>query len=131
MHLSTRLWAEVRAYGESWEGPISMDVAAWLRFPTRSEVGSNEWAQDHAGWLHGIRSFSGRPCLALDLVEEFRPVIVDSVVLTLLNKRMLRLADFVVDTLGVSAEPMNGAKSSLRNLRSDESARGDPSALRL
>jgi len=51
---------------------------------------------DHfVGYLHS--SFYGRPALALDLVEEFRPVIVDSVVLTILNKRILTLKDFVVE----------------------------------
>lgn len=49
---------------------------------------------DHfVGFLHS--SFYGRPALALDLVEEFRPVIVDSVVLNLLNNRMLTQQDFV------------------------------------
>jgi CRISPR-associated protein Cas1 len=37
----------------------------------------------------------GRPALALDIMEEFRPLIVESTVLTLLNNRMLGLADFV------------------------------------
>ena len=51
---------------------------------------------DHfVGYLHS--SVYGRPALALDIMEEFRPVIVDSVVLTMLNKRMLTLADFVVE----------------------------------
>jgi len=51
---------------------------------------------DHfVGYLHS--SFYGRPALALDLVEEFRPIIVDSVVLTMLNKRILTLNDFVVE----------------------------------
>ncbi len=51
---------------------------------------------DHfVGYLHS--SFYGRPALALDILEEFRPVIVDSVVLTLLNNRMLTPADFVVE----------------------------------
>jgi CRISPR-associated protein Cas1 len=49
---------------------------------------------DHfVGYLHS--SFYGRPALALDLVEEFRPVIVDSVVLNMLNNRMLTPEDFV------------------------------------
>lgn len=47
------------------------------------------------GYLHS--SVYGRPALALDLMEEFRPVIVDSVVLTLLNNRMLTRDDFVVE----------------------------------
>lgn len=51
---------------------------------------------DHfVGYLHS--SFYGRPSFALDLIEEFRPVIVDSVVLTLLNNRMLTPGDFVVE----------------------------------
>src|SRR2546421_8799553 len=51
---------------------------------------------DHfVGYLHS--SFYGRPALALDLMEEFRPIIVDSAVLTMLNKRMLTLDDFVVE----------------------------------
>ncbi|GMV34426.1 MAG: CRISPR-associated endonuclease Cas1 [Chloroflexi bacterium CFX1] len=37
----------------------------------------------------------GRPALALDLVEEFRSLIVDSVTLTLVNKRILTSEDFV------------------------------------
>ena len=37
----------------------------------------------------------GRPSLALDLMEEFRPVIADSVVLTLINNSMLTPADFL------------------------------------
>jgi len=36
----------------------------------------------------------GRPALALDLMEEFRALIVDSVVLTLVNKRILTPDDF-------------------------------------
>src|SRR6266568_2129672 len=47
------------------------------------------------GYLHS--SVYGRPALALDLMEEFRPLIVDSVVLTLLNNRMLTKEDFVVE----------------------------------
>ena len=51
---------------------------------------------DHfVGYLHS--SFYGRPALALDIMEEFRPVIVDSVVLTLLNNRMVTPDDFVIE----------------------------------
>lgn len=51
---------------------------------------------DHyVGYLHS--SFYGRPALALDIMEEFRPIIVDSVVLTMINKRMLTPDDFVVE----------------------------------
>ena len=46
----------------------------------------------YEGFFHADKY--GRPALALDLVEEFRSVIVDSVVLTLINKEMLTLKDF-------------------------------------
>jgi CRISP-associated protein Cas1 len=37
----------------------------------------------------------GRPALALDVMEEFRPLIADSVVLTVINNRMVTPLDFV------------------------------------
>lgn len=47
----------------------------------------------YKGFFHSNRH--GKPSLALDLLEEFRPVIADSVVLTLLNNDMLTHDDFV------------------------------------
>src|SRR6266700_1756079 len=47
------------------------------------------------GYLHS--SVYGRPALALDLMEEFRPIVVDSIVLTLLNNKMLTSDDFHVE----------------------------------
>ena len=47
----------------------------------------------YVGFYHQPRF--GRPALALDVMEEFRSLIVDSTVLTLLNNRMLGLSDFV------------------------------------
>ena len=44
------------------------------------------------GYLHALRP--GRPALALDLIEEFRPVIADRTVLTLLNRSQLTSDDF-------------------------------------
>jgi CRISPR-associated protein Cas1 len=41
------------------------------------------------------RSRYGRPALALDLEEEFRPLIADSVVLSLLNNGEIREKDFI------------------------------------
>jgi CRISP-associated protein Cas1 len=38
----------------------------------------------YLGYLHGIRS--GKPALVLDLMEEFRPLLVDRLVLTLFNR---------------------------------------------
>ncbi|MGR9054007.1 MAG: type I-C CRISPR-associated endonuclease Cas1c [Gammaproteobacteria bacterium] len=44
-----------------------------------------------SGFLHQLRS--GRPSLALDLAEEFRPM-VDRFVLSLINKRQMAVKDF-------------------------------------
>ena len=44
------------------------------------------------GFLH--RDRPGRPGLALDLMEELRPVLADALALTLINRRQLRAADF-------------------------------------
>ena len=46
----------------------------------------------YVGYLHEVRY--GRPSLALDLMEEFRSVLADSVVLSLLNNRRVTLEDF-------------------------------------
>jgi CRISPR-associated protein Cas1 len=46
----------------------------------------------YVGYLHS--SQFGKPALALDVVEPFRPLVADSVVLTLLNNRMLTEGDF-------------------------------------
>lgn len=56
----------------------------------------------YLGYLHLERY--GRPSLALDLMEEFRPLVVDAVVLSTLNKRLLALTDF-------TTEPVSGAVS--------------------
>jgi CRISPR-associated endonuclease Cas1/CRISPR-associated protein Cas4 len=47
----------------------------------------------------------GRPALALDFMEEFRPLIVDSVVLTCLNSEIIRKDDFIYRNNGVSMKP--------------------------
>lgn len=46
------------------------------------------------GFFHVGRH--GKPSLALDLMEEFRAIIADSVVLTLINTEMLTIKDFLV-----------------------------------
>ena len=45
------------------------------------------------GFFHRPRY--GRPSLALDLMEEFRPLVVDSAVLSMINNRELAKSDFV------------------------------------
>jgi CRISPR-associated protein Cas1 len=44
------------------------------------------------GYLHALRP--GRPALALDLIEEMRPVVADRLVLTMVNRRQLTANDF-------------------------------------
>lgn len=51
----------------------------------------------YLGYLHVERY--GRPSLALDLMEEFRPLIVDSVVLSTLNKKLLNPEHFITEPL--------------------------------
>jgi CRISPR-associated protein Cas1 len=46
----------------------------------------------YIGYLHVERH--GKPSLALDIMETFRPIIADSVVLTLLNNHIIRPTDF-------------------------------------
>jgi CRISPR-associated protein Cas1 len=50
------------------------------------------------GFLHTVEY--GRPSLACDLEEEFRPVIVDSLVLSLVRQELLLPADFQTDADG-------------------------------
>jgi CRISP-associated protein Cas1 len=45
------------------------------------------------GFLHALRP--GRPALALDLMEEFRPLIADRLALTLINRKQLQADHFV------------------------------------
>lgn len=45
------------------------------------------------GYLHTIRP--GRPSLALDLIEEFRPMIADRLVLNLINRRQVQKNGFI------------------------------------
>lgn len=44
------------------------------------------------GFLHALRP--GRPALALDLMEEFRPIIADRLALTLINRKQVQAAHF-------------------------------------
>lgn len=67
----------------------------------------------YLGYLHVERY--GRPSLALDLMEEFRPLIVDAVVLNALNNKLLKPDDFISEPLSnaVSLTP-DGLKIFLR-----------------
>lgn len=65
----------------------------------------------YVGFLHGSKY--GKPALALDLVEEFRPIVVDSTVLTLVNTAAIKREDFV-DTLGAFQLTEAGRKTFLQ-----------------
>ena len=52
------------------------------------------------GFFHQPRF--GRPALALDLMEEFRPLIADSVTISLINRGEVDGSDFIFSTRGVS-----------------------------
>ena len=67
----------------------------------------------YLGYLHCDRY--GRPSLALDLMEEFRPLVVDAVVLSTVNKGYLTGKDFVTEPLSnaVSLTP-EGRKTFLQ-----------------
>lgn len=55
----------------------------------------------------------GRPALALDLMEEFRPVLADSTVLSAVNNRIVKPTDFIQRGSAVAMTP-EGRKSLLR-----------------
>ena len=57
----------------------------------------------YLGFYH--RPKYGRPALALDLMEEFRPLVVDSTVLSLINAKEITLDDFVMRGLGTALKP--------------------------
>jgi CRISPR-associated protein Cas1 len=65
----------------------------------------------YVGFLHGSKY--GKPALALDLMEEFRPIVVDSVVLTLINTGALKKKDFT-ETLGAFRLTEAGRKTFLQ-----------------
>lgn len=51
------------------------------------------------GFFHSPRY--GRPALALDMMEEFRPIIADSTVITLINRAEISPDDFTTTTRGI------------------------------
>lgn len=65
----------------------------------------------YLGFLHRPRF--GRPALALDLAEEFRPLIAESVVITAINNGEVRPSQFVVRAQGVALDA-DGRKAVLR-----------------
>lgn len=62
----------------------------------------------YVGYLHLPRH--GRPALALDLMEEFRPLVADSVVVSTINNGVYGPSDFVERVTGVSLTRTGRAK---------------------
>ncbi len=65
----------------------------------------------YLGFYHLPRP--GRPALALDLMEPFRPLLADSAVITAINNRMSCPEDFVQSGSGVTMTP-SGRKAFIR-----------------
>jgi CRISPR-associated protein Cas1 len=63
------------------------------------------------GYLHALRS--GRPALALDLMEEFRPVLADRLALNLINRKQLTPECFDERTGGAVLLNEDGRKAVL------------------
>lgn len=66
----------------------------------------------YVGFLH--RDRPGRTSLALDLMEELRPVVADRFVLTLINNRILRADDFQKTESGAIHMTDNGRRKFLK-----------------
>ncbi|MYD58481.1 MAG: CRISPR-associated endonuclease Cas1 [Cenarchaeum sp. SB0678_bin_8] len=54
----------------------------------------------YLGFLH--TPHHGRPSLALDLIEEFRPLVADSVCISIINNNVVSKSDFVITPFGVN-----------------------------
>lgn len=103
------------------EGTMTFDFTTRTRRPPRDPVNAllslaySLLAKDVAlaarsvgldpfvGFYHRPRF--GRPALALDLMEEFRPIIADSVVLSAVNNGVVGPDDFVKSSIGVALTP--------------------------
>ncbi|PID85238.1 MAG: type I-D CRISPR-associated endonuclease Cas1 [Chloroflexi bacterium] len=68
----------------------------------------------YIGYLH--TSQYGKPALALDLMEEFRPLIVDSVVISIFNNNILKRKHFQEELGGAQRLTDNGRRTFLTKL---------------
>lgn len=100
------------------DGQIAFDFSKRSRRPPRDPVnamlslGYSVLAKELAGICHavGLDPFFGffhqprygRPALALDVMEEFRPLVVDSVVISLINRSEVDENDFIYNARGVT-----------------------------
>ncbi len=65
----------------------------------------------YIGYLHEVHH--GQPAMVLDLMEEFRPLVADSLVLSVLNNREIQPEDFT-ESLGAFRLSDNGRKKFLQ-----------------
>jgi CRISPR-associated protein Cas1 len=65
----------------------------------------------YIGYLHGVRP--GKPALSLDVMEEFRALLVDRVVLTAVNRRQLTAAHFQTFPTGIVEMTDDGRRTFL------------------
>lgn len=111
----------IKAEGSASPGELGFDFTGRNRRPPRDPVNAlislaySVLAKDltiacyavgldpYMGFFHQPRF--GRPALALDLMEPFRPLIADSTALTAINTRMVTSADFVRVGPAVSLTP--------------------------
>ncbi len=70
------------------------------------------------GFLHVPKP--GRPALALDLMEEFRPFLGDRLVLRLINKRMLKKGDFELQGSGAVLLNERGRKTVIQAYQAEK-----------
>jgi CRISPR-associated protein Cas1 len=68
----------------------------------------------YLGYLHVQRY--GRPGLVLDLMEEFRPLIVDAMVLSAINRRSLTTCDFTSEPLSQAVSLSDEARRTFLKL---------------
>ena len=57
----------------------------------------------YRGFYHQMRF--GRPALSLDMMEPFRPLVADSVVITAINNGEVKPEDFIVSATGCNLKP--------------------------
>lgn len=100
------------------DGKLTFDFQKRTRRPPRDPVnallslGYSVMVKELAGICHltGLDPFCGffhrprygRPALALDLMEEFRPLIADSVAISLINRGEVDESDFLFSARGVA-----------------------------
>lgn len=116
-----RYFSEFGGMLKGEEGATRFDFEGRNRRPPRDPVNAmlslayallaREWTvtlqaiglDPYLGFYHQPRY--GRPALALDLMEEFRPLIADSVVLTAINNGEVRGTDFIERMGAVTMTP--------------------------